>query len=91
MPKALTQSEREISRKFRRCLREREKGKLHYEEADKLAAELLKELTDPTKTFRLRRDGKRLGHFKDNYPAGTNVCFRAHGIKRFEPEEITKL
>ena len=86
MPKPLTKDELDQARKFRRALRERNLGKLHYGEADKLIDELLRELKDPTKEFRLIRSGKRLGYFEDNYPPGINVAFRAHGIKRFEPK-----
>jgi hypothetical protein len=85
MPKPLTKDERDQARKFKRALRERNLGKLHYGEADKLLDELLQELKDPTKEFRLVRSGKKLGYFEDNF-AGTNVAFRAHGIKRFEPK-----
>jgi hypothetical protein len=89
MRKPLTQAERDIARKFKRMMRARSRGKLFFEEAEKAGDELLKELTDPTKPFRLVRSGKKLGRFKDNY-AASNVCFRAHGIKRFEPEVIEK-
>lgn len=90
MPKPLTQSEKELARRFKRGLRERTLGKLHYDESDKVFSEILKELSDPTKPFRLVRSGKKFGKFKDNYPAGTNVAFRSHGIKRFEPEVVEK-
>lgn len=88
--KALTQSEKEIARKFKRGLRARSLGKLYYDEADIIFTAILKEVSDPTKPFRLVRSGKKFGRFKDNYPAGTNVAFRSHGIKRFEPEVIEK-
>lgn len=86
MAKPLTQDERQLARKFRRCLRESEVALLHFKEADRLLDELLKEV-DTTKDLRLTRKGKKVGRFRNNY-AKSNTCFRPKAIKLYEPEII---
>jgi len=86
MPR-LTQSERELARKFRKCEKHRKLGKLHYGKADEILAELLKEIPDLSRPHRLSPNGLRVARFKDNFD-GTNTAFRAHGIKRFELEIV---
>ena len=86
MPRPLTQQERDLARKFRRCAQERKLASLHYKEADKLLEELLKEV-DVSRSFRLTRKGKKIARFKHNF-ADSNTCFRAHGIKEYELEVV---
>jgi hypothetical protein len=84
MPKALTPSDKQDARDFRRCIREKEIGILHLKKSDEILGELLKR-RDVSKEIRLTQKGKKFGRFKHNF-AESNTCYRAHGIKEYEPE-----
>ncbi len=83
----MSQTEKELARKFRLIATHRKNAKLHYDAADGLFEELLKEIPDLTKPHRLLRNGRKIARFKDNF-ADRNTAFRAHGIKRFELEIV---
>lgn len=77
-----------LAAKVRRYLRIQRTISLLYKQSDELEADILPALLAcRTPLLKLNRSG-RAARLKDNYD-GKNKVYRAHGIKRFEIEEVS--
>ena len=76
-----------LAAKVRRYLRIQRSISLLYKQSDELEADILAAWPANRSTLKLNRSG-RAARRKDNFTE-KNKVFRAHGIKRFEIEEVS--
>lgn len=70
--------------KIQALIRARELGRRHYAKSDRLLEELIK-LIPVGAEFAIPLPGGKRAFIKDNF-AGSNKCFRSHGVSRYELE-----